>query len=760
MQEKTDIKPSTSTGSGVWGPRSWSGPGASRWLAAGLLLAVVALRVADPWPVEIFRLKIFDYYQTLKPRPVPAEPPVVIIDLDEASLAEVGQWPWSRTTMAVLADRVAKAGGVVLGFDAVFAETDRLALVRAADFPYPMDDAMRRRLDTLPDNDAVFADTIQRTPTVLGQASRSSASAPVAAASIGFRTTFAFKGDGGREVALAYAIPAQSLTRNIPVLEKAAAGRGMISLVTELDNVVRRVPAVFRHGKTFLAALSIEMLRVAVGAPTLIIDAHKDQGIANVIVPKAGRIPTDGHGRIWVHYSRSDPKRYISAKDVLKGGAAARLAGRFVLFGASAEGLRDVRATPVEPAAPGVEIHAQIIESVLTASYLSRPGHFIGAELVLIVVVGGLLIWLVPRVGARWTLSLFLAVAGGTLVTSWILFAQYRMMLDGAYAAVTLLLVYTLLAYMGYTHEESQRRQIRNAFGHYMSPALVEQLANDPGRLRLGGETRNMTLLFCDIRGFTSMSERFDAQGLTRLINQFLTPMTEVIMDSAGTIDKYMGDCIMAFWNAPLEDEQHAEHACGAALDMIRALNDLNAKVEQQVAVEGGTYVPIKVGVGLNTGDVCVGNMGSEQRFDYSVLGDDVNLASRLEGQSKTYGVDIVVGEATRQGAPDRAMLELDVIRVKGKERPVRIFALLGDSALKEDTRFQALDAVHAKMLAAYRAGEWSVAAAHLDDCRVHAKGDGMDLASLYDLYAERIRAFEAEPPGPDWDGVFTAETK
>jgi len=327
--------------------------------------------------------------------------------------------------MAVLADTVMKAGAVALGFDAVFSEDDRLPLVRETDFPYPLDDAMVRRLADLPDNDTVFADVIHRSPVVLGQAARETEretereNVNTSRESLKARTTFSFKGkdDAAREVALARAFPADHLTRNVPVLEKAATGRGMISLIPERDNVVRRVPAVFRHGETFLASLSVEILRVAVGAPTLAIEAYADQGIASVIVPKAGRIPTDGKGRIWVHYSHTDAGRYISAKDVLKGAVPAeRLRGRFVLFGTSAQGLGDNRATPVDRAIPGVEVHAQIIESVLSASYLSRPGYFLGAEAMLIVLIGGLLIWLVPTVGARWTLLLFVAIAVGAAV--------------------------------------------------------------------------------------------------------------------------------------------------------------------------------------------------------------------------------------------------------------------------------------------------------------------------------------------------------
>jgi adenylate cyclase len=301
-------------------------------------------------------------------------------------------------------------------------------------------------------------------------------------------------------------------------------------------------------------------------------------------------------------------------------------------------------------------------------------------------------------------------------------------------------------------------RRVRSAFRHYLAPDLVNALAAHPERLRLGGETRTMTLLFCDVRGFTSISEGFkaDPQALTRLINRFLTPMTDIILARHGTIDKYMGDCIMAFWNAPLDDAEHANHACASALAMVAGLDALNHDLERDAAAAGRPFVPLKVGIGLNTGECVVGNMGSEQRFDYSVLGDAVNLASRLEGQSKTYGVDVVIGEATRAAVPSWAALELDRIAVKGKAEAVRIHVLLGDAATARTPAFAALAARHAAMLVAYRGQDWACAEAAAADCAREAP----QLGTLYALYRERIARYRAEPPAPDWDGVFAALEK
>lgn len=278
--------------------------------------------------------------------------------------------------------------------------------------------------------------------------------------------------------------------------------------------------------------------------------------------------------------------------------------------------------------------------------------------------------------------------------------------------------------------------------------------------MKLGGEMRDMTLLFCDVRGFTTISEQFDAEGLTRLINRFLTPMTNVILERKGTIDKYMGDCIMAFWNAPLDDDDHAANACRSALAMIETMKAVNVELEKEAKEEGRKHIPLNVGIGLNSGQVCVGNMGSDQRFDYSVLGDNVNLASRLEGQSKPYGVGIVIGENTRERAPGFATLELDLIRVKGKTVPVRIYALLGDEEFAKEPRFLDLAQEHEAMLAAYRYQDWPAAREHLAACRVRAEAAGLELTGLYDLYEERIGQYEEVSPGKDWDGVFVALTK
>ena len=369
------------------------------------------------------------------------------------------------------------------------------------------------------------------------------------------------------------------------------------------------------------------------------------------------------------------------------------------------------------------------------------------------------MIILVPWIGAKWTMLLFFMVAVGAGGTSWYMFAAHRMLFDASYAIIAILLLYTLLTYSGYAKEEAQRRQVRDAFAHYLAPDMVEQLAENPDQLRLGGDQREMTLLFCDVRGFTTISEQFDAIGLTTLINKLLTPLTNAILERKGTVDKYMGDCIMAFWNAPLEDPQHARNGCISALAMLEEMDPLNERLRLEAEEEGRKHIPLKVGLGLNSGLAVVGNMGSDQRFDYSVLGDTVNTAARLEGQSKNYGVNIVIGEATNTQIPDFATIELDLIQVKGKTVPVRIFALIGDATIEQSPEWQRFKPVHEEVIEVYRSQDWRGAREKMTIARKLSKSV-YDLSGLYELYEDRIKDYVANPPGPDWAGVYVATTK
>ncbi len=342
-----------------------------------------------------------------------------------------------------------------------------------------------------------------------------------------------------------------------------------------------------------------------------------------------------------MHYAHRDPSIYVSAVDVLDNRVPQdKIAGKLILIGTSATGLNDIKTTPVSPAMPGVEIHAQVLESALTRAVVAQPNYGIALEFFSALILGLLVIAFAPNFGPTTLVlvgGLFATVLAGT---SWFFYIQHKLLLDFTYPLMSTTAIYATLIFASFVREQSQRRQIRSAFGQYLSPALVEQLTQSPEKLVLGGESREITIMFSDVRGFTTISETYkdDPQGLTRLMNRLLTPLTNAILARKGTIDKYMGDAIMAFWNAPLDDKEHHLNACEAAIDMIARIDELNKVREQEAEEEGLVFLPLNVGVGLNTGNCVVGNMGSDVRFDYSAYGDSVNLASRLEGQSKEYG--------------------------------------------------------------------------------------------------------------------------
>jgi adenylate cyclase len=432
-----------------------------------------------------------------------------------------------------------------------------------------------------------------------------------------------------------------------------------------------------------------------------------------------------------------------------------------VLVGTSAVGLNDIKTTPVSRAMPGVEIHAQVLESVLSGAVISQPNYALGVELLAALVIGLLVITFTPNLGpVRLVLAgaMFAAILVGV---SWFFYAQYRYLIDFTYPLLSTTAIYLTLIFASFVHEQRQRVQIRGMFAQYMSPVLVEQLAQSPEKLVLGGEEREMTIMFSDVRGFTTISESYkqDPQGLITLMNRFLTPLTDVIIDQKGYIDKYMGDAIMAFWNAPLDDAEHEVNACEAAIQMLERIDAVNKDREQEAADGGHVYIPLNVGIGLNTGIGVVGNMGSDLKKNYSVLGDSVNLASRLEGQSKEYGFPIIVGSRTALAAKDKfAILELDFIMVKGKTEPEVIYAIAGREDVMHSGAFQRLRNITIEMLGCYRNRDWPGALDAIE--RGRRSEDADTLEKLFRLYEARIRDFQTNPPPQDWTGAYTLLTK
>ena len=727
--------------------------GLGRGLALALLVALAALRIADPGPARELRVRTFDLYQVLRPR-VATQRPVVIVDIDEKSLKAIGQWPWPRTRIADLIARLTQMGALAIGFDVLFPEPDRMSPAIAADSFRNLDDATREKLRALPSNDEVFADALRHSHVVLGESGLPfvAPQPPGTPPAIGIATL------GADPRPFMFDFP--GLLRNVPVLEQAASGRGLFTIHTERDGIVRRVPMVMLAQGDIMPSLTLEMLRVVSGASTLLIRTDK-AGVQTVAVP-GFVIPTDRNGQLWIHFAPHDPARYVSAADVLDGKVPAdRVRQRLVLIGTSAVGLLDSKTTPLDPVMPGVEVHAQVLESVLTKSVLSAPNYGVGAELLAAVVVGLVIVWLAPILSPAWLLLFGAAIVALSIGSSWYFYVHDQLLIDFTYPLLSSLLVYLTLMFANYMSEQAQRRRIRSAFSQYLSPALVEQLAHSPEKLVLGGEERDMTILFSDVRGFTTISESFkhDPQGLTHLMNSFLTPLTNAIIERKGTIDKYMGDAIMAFWNAPLDDAVHEVNACEAALDMQERVKLLNQKRAEEAKTKGTRFIELNVGVGLNTGPCVVGNMGSDLRFDYSVLGDSVNLASRLEGQTKTYGLPIIIGARTAQAVKDKfALIEVDFITVKGKTEPEVIYTILGRQDVAASGEYAKLYELSLKMLEKYRSREWDSVMAIIEASRGTADHFGLD--GLLELYCERVRAFRESPPPDDWNGVFALQTK
>lgn len=706
-------------------------------VTAAVLAAAVALRILDPSPVARLRLSIFDSYLNLKPRDADPAYPVRIVDIDEASLGKVGQWPWPRSELARIVERLADAGAKTVAVDLILAEPDRLSpdvLARNAKLRSELAPIVAE-LAALPSNDALLARAMKKVPVVLGLAGDMSTTRPPSRPKAGF----AIAGDDP----MLFVPGFRGAIEALPLLAQASAGNGAVNWLPAKDQIVRRVPLLVAIHGTLVPSLSLEALRTGMGETTAFVRASGGSGVAafgqrtGVETVRVGStvLPTDSDGQLWLNFAPPDPRRSIPAYKILDGTFAREdIAGRHVLIGASAAGLLDLRATPLAASVPGVEIHAQAIEQMLSGAHLVRPPFATGAEILFLIAAGALVAGLIRRSGPLAAAGIGAAAIAAVGAGSWLAFSQAGLLFDPVYPSLSLIAVYLSGSLLSFIKTETDRARVKRAFGHYLAAPLVEELAADPSRLKLGGETRDVTLLFADVRGFSRLSEGMDAETLIRFVNRLFTPLSETILDHRGTIDKFMGDAVMAFWNAPILDRDHAANACRAALAMQRDMDRLNREDAARKAAAGERHEPVRIGIGLNTGSCCVGNVGSPQRFDYSVLGDAVNVASRIEDATKIYGAPIVAGERTAQEAAGFAFLEIDVAaRLRGKERPERLFALVGDETVATSPAFAELSARYADLQAAIARGDRSAAAAAVTACRASAR----------------------KLPGPPFDGLF-----
>ncbi|MBK8071970.1 MAG: adenylate/guanylate cyclase domain-containing protein [Ramlibacter sp.] len=692
---------------------------------------------------------------------------IVIVDIDEKSLAEVGRWPWGRNRLGQLVDEIFDGQkAALLGFDVVFAEADessglkrlrQLAQTELRDQP-----GFAERLNQIQgslDYDATFAKSLEKRPVVMGyyftsdRDGRTSGTLPAPVmqkqALLGRQIKFtSWNGFGS----------------NIDQLAKSAPMAGFFNSITEGDGVVRSVPLLAEYKGEYYESLSLAMFRMLAGLPKVEPGFPQERFLArnyprleSILLRQSDKtlaIPVDDRVAALVPFRGSGGVsggsfRYLSAADVLaKRVPPGALANKIVLLGTTAPGLLDLRVTPVGETYPGVETHANVISGFLDGKVFVKPDYAMGFEVVILVLSGLLLAFALPLLSAPRAVLLSLAVVSVIVALNFWLFLGYGLVLPLAGALVMSLTAFALNMSYGYFVESRSKRELAHLFGTYVPPELVDEMVKDPDSYSMKAASKELTVMFCDMRGFTKMSERMEPTQLQELLNGVFSRLTDLIRANRGTIDKYMGDCVMAFWGAPVDLPNHGSLAVKTSLEMSNAIRKLNEEHRAKGIPEIG------IGIGLNTGTMCVGDMGSDIRRSYTVIGDSVNLGSRLEGLSKTYGVDIVVSESTRKLAPDFAWQELDRVRVKGKEQAVSIFWPLAPLDRIEKEQTSELK-TWAAFLKSYRAQDWDQCDVHLLNLqRANAK------KYLYQLYSERVASMRLLPFDPGWDGATNFETK
>lgn len=740
----------------------------ARLIGLGLLLVLFFIgSAAQIYQVSfIQRLDniLYDYRLRLT-MPGGVDKRIVILDIDEKSLKEEGRWPWSRDRLALLMDKLFDRYGVaVAGFDVVFAEQDNSSgfkvLQGLAQNQLKGDAQFQSTLEKIRpqlDYDKLFASKLRDRNTVLGYyvtnsitgtEKRTSGALPYPVFTAG-----AFK---GRPITFTHW---DGYGGNLPELQDAASSGGHFNPLMDSDGIVRRVPMIIEYNGDYYESLSLAIVRTLLGTTRLIpgFASGKSENYAGLewldVASAQARlsIPVDKDVSTLVPY-RGDRGsfRYISVTDVLHDRVPVDdLKDKIVLIGTSAPGLMDMRSTPVDAVYPGVEVHANMVAGILDQNLKQKPPYVMGAEVVLLLIAGVALSLLLPLLTpAKATLLMLFTLVGAVSgnVATW----QYaNLALPMANGVLMILALFALDMSYGFFVEARTKRQITNLFGKYVPSELVDEMSKNPEQVvSMEGESREMTILFSDVRGFTTISEGLDPRELSLLMNAFLSPLSAVINKHQGKVDKYMGDCIMAFWGAPKPEPDHARNAILAGIEMQKKL------IELQPEFKARGWPEIHIGVGINTGKVSVGNMGSEVRVAYTVMGDAVNLASRLEGITKQYGVGVMVGEHTRAAAPDFVYRELDHVRVKGKTEPVAIYEPLGLKGEVAQALLDELEMYH-RALKMYRSQEWDQAESQFHELQRTNSG-----CKLYQVYVERLVYFRNNPPGTDWDGVFDFLTK
>jgi len=734
-----------------------------RWGIGLFFILLACSHAAEIIPSNTLeRLDIFFYDLRVRVQKPKLDPRVVIVDIDEKSLNEIGRWPWSRNVFADIIDNLTDYYQVrAVGFDIQFSEPDLSsgyttleALSRNELKDVPSFESKLAELKPQLDYDQRFAKAIQGKPVVLGyflSAEQKKGVLPAPA--------FTVSELNGRKL---NAVPFKGYDANIETLQSAARSGGFFNADLDADGILRSTLLLGRIGDGYYESLGLATARVAMHAttakPVFLHATGRDYGTLDSILlntePEPKRVPVEDFLKVQIDYRGTGGPdgggfRYVSATDVLhKRIDFQHLANRIILIGTTAPGLNDLRATPIRSDYPGVEAHANVIASILDGKFKQRPDYAPGYDVLQILVIGAILILALSYLKPLPSM-LFTLVSGVGVI--WFNFWAYRS-LDLILPVATLLLLmlslFILNVAWGYWFEFRKGRAITSLFGEYVAPELVEVMAEDPENYSMEGEKRDITIMFADVRNFTTISESLEANTLREYINRYLTDVSEDIRGNRGTLDKYIGDCVMAFWGAPVPLQDHAARAVGTALQMLKTAKRLNEEY-----IERG-WPPLKIGIGVNTGEARVGDMGSKIRRAYTVMGDPVNLASRLEGLTKEYGVSLAVGEETMRAAPQFAYRELDRVRPKGKNEPVAIYEPICLETELDATMRRSLAQWH-EALALYREQKWDKSAAILRELY-----DAYPDEWLYDIFLESIEEFRANPPGPDWDGVTTFKTK
>ena len=673
----------------------------SPWLALITFTFLLAVKLSNPYLVESARLKFYDYLMLGSPQ---QSEQIVTVNIGEKAIAKYGQWPFPREVHAKIIGDIYSRGAVLVGSTILYPEPDRMG------------------------TDGVLVDTLKQHPLVLSQTTTDSCKGVQNIA----RTGVAVIGDGQ---ASEFLPQYPCVLSNIPVLQEAAVGVGITSTLPETDGVVRRVPLLSQSVGEYYPAFAIEMLRVAAGDSSYQAKINQT-GVEALRIPSFETIKTDEYGRVFVN-----PNYRFQSVEIGEG-PLPDLNGKIVIVGVTAAGIANPVATPSGAQHPHV-LQASILETLINGDSVAIPNWSAIADLAAFL---GLALALIILSRFKYSILFIAVLLGGYFYLPAYLFASQGILLDVTFNVFAIALIYIHLYTAKFISEFLQKQQIKKQFGTYLSPDLVARLQRQPELLKLGGESRELSIMFTDVRGFTTISEHYgeDVQGLTSIMNRYMTVMTRAILENNGTLDKYIGDAQMAFWNAPVDNNKHALDAVQTAFQMLKDLETFNEEVKREGIPAFG------MGLGINTATVVVGNMGSDQRFDYTCLGDGVNLAARLEGQTKPYGVKLIVGPQTAELVRDvYQVVELDLIAVKGKTEPAKIFTVL-------ETFDHPGEKQHEKFLALYREGNWEVAKKFASDLKKCWQGN---LSDYYDSMTSRIEEFQVSPP-KDWDGVYRATSK